>query len=860
MRLKKLQLQRNMPADDDLSEIERNVQELKNALALCRKRRLLRILLIGFFIGRGAEQRTDKLTAQIQKRIIDNLSVIRNQVHEIELSGTYLIHSKKKAVLSQLDLVKSKMKPLEKSAVLSGFLIDMKRYLDENRRFVLSYNSEFVKQRKHDYSYLWSKGDIILDDEQQTAIVTDDKYNLVVAAAGSGKTETLITRIAYLIKRRPDGTQPDRILAIAYQRKAREQIEQRLQSRYGISEVRAKTFHKLGKDILELSGRRIEHTDIVNENKKFGFIQSYFEEKVHVNPEFYKLFVRYMKTVHDEDEKATESEKKAVVSYAMERKYAAIDGTKVNSYAEKEIMDYLLTHKVNGNPIEVKYEPDLEGFRPDFYLPKYDVFIEHWGIDIDGNVPQWFSMSSDEYRASMEKKKQWFAENKKNLVETYSYEFNPKDPEAFYETLRQRLQAVVKEPFLLESATYEEILKLVWESQKTPIDDIKNFITTAKTYDFSPEVIRKKLEGVQWSSKQRAFGNLALNVFEAYQAQLHKLGKIDFEDMINEATVAMKNSPELCKDAYDHILVDEYQDMSAQRLNLLKNLLDRNPTCRLFCVGDDWQSIMGFSGSNLNFFVKFKEYFENPEVNQICTNYRSTKSIVDAGAALIKNNGKKQIQKKALAMRKENRPILVLGSPQKGRNENQYYTLMAEDCLGRIKDYLEKGYSAEEIFVLTRFMRSRVGGRSELFKLIQIFKFHANQLGVNVSIDNARESNSVRLLTVHKCKGLEARIVFVLNVVSGEFGFPNEIEDPSILEVARGDNGIEDQVEEERRLFYVAMTRTKQDLYIYTRLGNRSRFLNEIVYYSQPVTMNCNPYVNIQVSSCKPVEIVKSNE
>jgi DNA helicase-4 len=853
-------LQGNLPAVDGLSEIERDVQELKNALALCRIRKLTKIVLIGFFIARDAERRADELAAKIQKRTIDNLSMNRKLAHEIELSGTYLIYPKKKAILSQLDFAKSQLKPLEQSNVLSSFLIDMKRYLDETRRFVLSYNSGFVKQRKHDYRYLWSKGSIILDDEQQTAIVTDDKYNLVVAAAGSGKTETLIARIAYLIKRRPDGAQPTRILAIAYQRKAREQIEQRLQSRYGISEVRAKTFHKLGKDILEQSGRRIEHTDIVNENKKFGFIQSYFEEKVHTNPEFYKLFVRYMKTVRDRDEKATASDKKAVVSYAMERKYTAIDGTKVNSCAEKEIMDYLLTHKVNGNLIEVKYELDLEGFRPDFYLPKYDVFIEHWGLDRDGNVPQWFSVSSEEYRASKEKKKLWFAENKKTLVETYSYEFNPKDPEAFCEMLRQRLQAVVKGPFLLESATYEEILKLVWDSQRTPIDDVENFITTAKTYDFSPEVVRNKLEGAQWSSKQRAFGNLALNVFEAYQAQLHKLGKIDFEDMINEATVALENYPKLCKDTYDHILVDEYQDISAQRLNLLKKLLDRNPNCRLFCVGDDWQSIMGFSGSNLNFFVNFGEYFDNPAVNQICTNYRSVKSVVDAGAALIKTNGKKQIQKKALSMRKECRPILILGSPHKESYESQYYNQVVEDCLGRIKGYIEKGYSPDEILVLTRFMRSRVGGRSQLFRLVQTFKFHAYQYGINVSIDNAREPNSVRLLTVHKCKGLEAKVVFVLNVVSGEFGFPSEIEDPSILEVARGDNGIEDQVEEERRLFYVAMTRAKEDLYLYTRLSNKSRFLNEIVNHSQPVTMNYSPCANVQTSSCQSADFVKYNE
>jgi DNA helicase-4 len=135
-------------------------------------------------------------------------------------------------------------------------------------------------------------------------------------------------------------------------------------------------------------------------------------------------------------------------------------------------------------------------------------------------------------------------------------------------------------------------------------------------------------------------------------------------------------------------------------------------------------------------------------------------------------------------------------------------------------------------------MRSKVAGRSQLFRLIQTFKFMANNYKINVSVDNAREPNAIRLLTVHKCKGLEAKVVFILNVVSGEFGFPSEIEDPSILELARGDNGIEDQVEEERRLFYVAITRAKEDLYIYTRLNTKSRFLDEIVSLSQPVTMN----------------------
>jgi len=718
------------------------------------------------------------------------------------------------------------------------FTIKMRQTLNLYMKTILDYNKNFIQQRKKDYSYLWNKGNILLDDEQQTAIVTDDKYNLVVAAAGSGKTEVLITRIAYLIKRKPDCVQPNRILAIAYQRKAKEQIEQRLLKRYEITDVNVQTFHKLGKDILEKSGRKIERTDIIDENKKFGFMKSYFEEEIVKNPQFYQLFIRYAKTVQDKDERSTQSDKDAVVAYAKERKYISINGIKVNSNAEKEIMDFLLTHKVNGKSIEVRYEPDLDGFRPDFYLPQFDVFIEHWGIDKEGNVPQWFSQSSEEYRDSMEKKKKWFDENHRLLVETFSYEFNPKEPEMFNELLKEKLQKTLKKKLLFTPLAYEEILELVWQSQKTPIDDIQNFITIAKTYGLNPDNIAEKLVDNRWSSKQLSFGRLALHVFQAYEAQLSKLGKTDFEDMINEATEVLDSNEDLCKNIYDHLLVDEYQDISAQRLNLLKKLLQRNQNCKLFCVGDDWQSIMSFSGSNLNFFVNFSTYFENPAISHICTNYRSVKSIVDAGAELIKNNGKKQVQKPALSNRPEIKPIMVLGSPHQGGYDKPYYEQTVGDCLRRINEYIKNGYSPDDILVLTRFMRTKIHGRVKLFQIVQTFADFSKIRGINVAVDNAKESNAVKLLTVHKCKGLEAKVVFVLDVVKGEFGFPSEIEDPSILEVAREDNGIQSQIEEERRLFYVAVTRAKEDLYIYTRLNTKSQFLAEIATHSQSVILN----------------------
>jgi DNA helicase IV len=821
------------------SELDRDINELLANFELRRIRKVTKIFLIGFLIGRNADDRIAQLTEKLENRITDEISAIKKLIQEIITAETYLIFTKRLDCLSRIETVQSEVQRIEKNNALApDFINSTKRRLNEANKFVNCYNDKFVKKRKMDYDYLWAKGSVRLDDEQQTAIVTDDKYNLVVAAAGSGKTEVLITRIAYLIQRRPDRVDPSRILAIAYQRKAKEQIEQRLWQRYGIGEVFVRTFHKLGKDILEQSGKGIERTDIVDENRKYGFIKSYFEQNVSSNLEFYNLFIRYVKTVRDKDENPSEIDKKEVAAYAKDRKYCSINGTKVNSNAEKEIMDFLLTHKINGNKIEVKYEPDLDGFRPDFHLPQLDLFVEHWGIDREGNVPKWFSQSSEEYRESMNKKKKWFAENNRLLVETYSYEYNSKEPEIFGELLKDRIQSAVGKKILFTPLTYEEVLELVWASQKSPVDDIENFITTAKTYGFYPEDIAKKLESNKWSNKQIAFGRLALDVFRAYERQLKQYGKIDFEDMINEATFALTVDESLCRDKYDHILVDEYQDISAQRINLLKKLLERNPNCKLFCVGDDWQSIMGFSGSNLNYFVKFSTFFENPAITYIQTNYRSIKSIVEAGAELIKNNGDKQVKKTALTKDQTVKPIFVLGSPHQESYDKQYCRQTVEDCLTRIQGCLGNGCSPDDILVLTRFMRTRVFGRSKLFKIVETFSDVAKERGLRVSIDNSKLPNSIKLLTVHKCKGLEAKAVFILNVVSGEFGFPSEIEDPSILNLARGDNGIDDQIEEERRLFYVAITRAKEDLFIYTRLNTKSRFLEEIGTHSQPITMN----------------------
>jgi len=805
----------------ELGDAQNLILNLEDGLTRCRE-------MIGSYAKRAIEQREHAIDRKVEG-IVDR--------------DTYLIYSDKQRCIEAMKSLEGDLNCCDRSDILDDEYVDERRKkLEKSRQTILDYNSDFVQRRKKDYSHLWYKGLLSLDDEQQTAVVTDDKHNLVVAAAGSGKTEVLITRIAYLIARKPDRVRPNRILAIAYQRKAVEEIERRLRERYNLGNVEVKTFHKLGKDILEESGKEFRRTDIIDQNKKHEIMQNIFKHKVKNEPEYYDLFLKFVKTLHDKEIMEGDKTKDDVLTYARERTYFSIDNTRVNSRAEKEILDFFLTNKLNEKATSVKYEPDIDGFRPDFYLPEYDIFIEHWALNKNGEVPEWFSQTTQEYRTAMDLKKKWFSGHGKLLVETFAYEYDEGNPERFIEILKTRmiakLQAKYDRDFKFTLKSYEEIVDVAWQSYRTPVDDIVNFITTAKTYGLVPERIADRLRKDKWTRKQLAFGNLTLPIYFAYEEDLQEHGKIDFEDMINRAIAELEKSPNLRADVYDHILIDEYQDISAQRYKLIKKLMERNPRCRLFCVGDDWQSIMGFSGSNLNFFVNFEQYFENPAITKISTNYRSIKTIVDAGADLIKNNTSCQIQKPTMSNCRDVKPIKVLRSPHREEYEKNYHRQTAEDCLGRIITYLKNGYSPKDILVLSRCMRTRIGRGYRFLSIIRIFIEKAKENGIRLAYENVDAHKKIRLLTAHKSKGLEAKIVFILNATKGTYGFPCEIEDPSIYEPARENYPPQDQKEEERRLFYVAMTRAMEDLYIYTWEPAKSEFLEEIEEHTNEIRLS----------------------
>jgi len=815
-----------------LEQVKKKVEEVSKQLPNSKK------LLLD--TKDGIRKYNELLVTHLKRAIEKKEGIIGKHVEGIADSGTYLINNDKQGFLNSLEELKEDLKYCYQTNVLDNQYLDQEtRKLEEHREEILGYNKAFIEERKKKYNYLWSKGLLSLDNEQQTAIVTDDKHNLVVAAAGSGKTEVLITRIAYLKAREPDGVIPNRILAIAYQNKDVRQIEDRLKNQYGIDEVEVSTFHRLGISVLRKAGKM---KSILGTNERTHMIKSIFQDEIKYKPDSYQAFLKYVKSLHDTEVKRDTAAQLGTLRLKRSLPYTSINDKQVQSRAEKEILDFLLTSKLNEKLIQVEYEPEIKDLgKPDFYIPEYDLFIEHWGLSKEGEVPEWFNQTTEEYKENMERKKQWFAFNNKLLVETFNYEYDEENPEIFLQLLRDRilekLNAGSDAEFRFSTLDYRELVEVVCKSDKDWITedrvskDIFNFIKNAKTYNLEPERILQKLENGKYSRKQRAFGKLAVKIYESYQDRLVELKKIDFEDMINIAVDELRGNNELCKNIYDHILIDEYQDISEQRFKLVKELMAQNPKCKLFCVGDDWQSIMGFAGSNLEFFVNFENYFDRPEITNISTNYRSIKTIVDAGSCLIRHNHSCQLQKKTASNLKKEKLIKVIKSPHKTNYRSNYHRDVAKNCLDRVMEYLEKGYEPKDILILVRIKNISIHQMPKMHPIIENIREGARQRGIKIS-PNPKTTRNVRLLTVHKAKGLEAKVVFILNAIKDTYGFPCEIEDPSILEPARENYPAQDKKEEERRLFYVAMTRAVDDLFIYTWEPATSEFLEEIEGYT----------------------------
>ena len=302
--------------------------------------------------------------------------------------------------------------------------------------------------------------------------------------------------------------------------------------------------------------------------------------------------------------------------------------------------------------------------------------------------------------------------------------------------------------------------------------------------------------------RARVFTQAFWKILSAYEAKLRAAGEVDFEDMILEAVRLLAEGR--AKHAYRLILVDEFQDISQARGKLLKALLKQLPECRFFAVGDDWQSVYRFAGADIDLFTNFASHFGVTATNYLTATFRSNSGISNTASWFVQRNPK-QLRKMVVAQDKEEAAVIVL---------RRYANLAGQDeeCLATLTEIAKSAATGKRkkptVFVLARYWnqcpsdfeswRRRFGGAIDLS-----FK------------------------TIHSSKGLEADYVVVVGLASGRYSFPSTISDDPLFELVMPRPETFEHAEE-RRLFYVAMTRAKRRLYLLAHSSAPSSFVSEL--------------------------------
>ena len=680
---------------------------------------------------------------------------------------TQLYERKKKRLESSLD---------DQLSLISQGLFDEDYLPNRNRKYV---QGEIVRNR----SYFNSLEKYPLTEQQCEAIVTDEHRNLVVAGAGTGKTSTLVGKVGYIIKK--GLVKPDEVLLLSYGREPREVMLERTQKRFKLP-TEVSTFHGLGlKIISEAQGAKPRVSKLSSDQTA---LQKWMEETIEeekqdqgfmVDLNTFFLNLTEYRTLWDFNSQAE------YYGYLRTTQPRSLNGELLRSFEELEIANWLYT-----NGVAYEYEKSYEvptadkvhpQYKPDFYLPGYGIYIEHFGIDRRGDTAPF--INREKYAEEMSWKREVHKKNGTVLLETYHYEVTEG-------TLLSGLVSKLKSrQVVLKPIPPEAIFKKLNEMGLVqPITSLlSTFLNLYKSGGMSLEELDEKARKISNNPRTNAFISIFAKVFKRYESQLAEAGEVDFNDMINRATEYVKNGT--IKPGYRYILVDEFQDISQSRCRLLRAMLDSEPECKLFAVGDDWQSIYRFAGSDLNVMSGFEKQFGESETLFIEDNFRFNDKISDLSTRFILANPK-QIRKKLKPHTKASEPSVSLR-----------YTIDTDrdvnDILGRL---------------------DKIGG---LVLILARYNHQKPEIG---SYKNLK----VEFKSAHRSKGTEADYVVLVGLESGVMGFPCGIVDDPLLNLVLSE-GEDYPNAEERRLFYVALTRARKHIYILADPMNPSVFVSELL-------------------------------
>lgn len=530
---------------------------------------------------------------------------------------------------------------------------------DNSAKAIQERNNKFVNSELLEFEQFFKQVEKTpLTEEQAKAAVVMEDRNLLIAAAGSGKTSSVVGKIGYALKR--DLVKPEQILVLAFNNHAARELETRIGDRLGdiLGEktIKVKTFHALGLEIIaNVEGVKPSVPDFVSDSSGSGrtFIGELITELQTKDPDFGREWIffntYYFQSAADpatfKDARDWEKYVKETGDYANgQNGYRTLNGELVKSQGEQAIANWLF---MQGIPYQYEraYEyntadQEYRQYFPDFYFPEIDTYLEHYALDQYGNPPAAFG---EKYRQSMEWKRALHAEKGTDVIETTFSDFQAGTLFTKLEAELKRRGAQTKPRSLNDIHTHiKGWLDRIWAELPGLI---LTFIKHAKSNQVSAETLAARANSHRQKARAKSFVNIVCKLIAEYEKKLAAAGALDFEDMIIKASQYADSGK--FQHPWRLILVDEFQDISRARANLLTGLLKHAPECKLFAVGDDWQSIYRFAGSDIGIFTNFPGHFGKTETNFLTQTFRSNQGIATVAAEFIQKNSA-QVQNSSL--------------------------------------------------------------------------------------------------------------------------------------------------------------------------------------------------------------------
>lgn len=714
----------------------------------------------------------------------------------------------------------------------SGF--DLESYNDKVTNFL------YQKYRNYFASMYQGVDDKIhLDEEQIKAIVTDDDYCLILAGAGTGKTTTIASKVKYLVDIKK--VLPSRIAVMSYTKKATEELEKRIVVDFNLP-IQVTTFHSLGfmyireifKDhicyVVDDNYRNqvfyeyfkefifpakdkikeiLEVFDMVNRSNSFLFgshFIAHFEE--------YDNFDDYFERYKEDKKKEIGSLKEEVERRIEERLNRdipiTIKGELVKSKKEGMIANFLYRKGIDYHYEKVYKElmEDRRSYKPDFTLDKAgeEIYIEYFGLS------DYSDDKLDRYNKIRKLKEGYHASHHTQFIKL-DYQRN----EDLLKSLEEQL---IQFGFTLHDKSDEEIWNDLLDNNKIAqiypyknflyyaIDSIKSSIKRGEYAKICKRYI-DSLEGEKKEHVKKQFFYID-DFYHYYQKKLFADTKygFDFSDMIYYANRYMDTIREDNKLNFDYLIIDEYQDISQERYEFTKNIVNKSHA-KIVAVGDDWQSIFSFAGSKIQYIYRFEQYFPGAKILKISHTYRNSQELINYSGEFIMKNPV-QIKKELLSNKSISNPIRFVFF-----DEGQEY-----DTLKKLLLKIHENNKNAHIMILARTNR--------MIENCYIDGELKDAMGTKIEYVGY-EDIDIDGMTIHKSKGLTCDEAIIIGLNKN---FPNANWNSFWLPYVMLNTGSSESFPfaEERRLFYVALTRCKNHVYLLVNRNPllRSAYINEI--------------------------------